>query len=264
MGILSNIRVLDLTRVIAGPYCTMLLGDLGAEVIKVEQPDKGDDCRHWPPFVKGVSTYFLAANRNKKSICLDLHHPEGGAIARALIAKSDVVVENFRPGVMGQFGLDYETLREGHPRLIYCSVTGFGQTGPYRDRAGYDPTVQALGGLMSITGMPGGPPVKPGIPVLDVSVGLYAFSGILGALLHRERTGEGQRLDRSLLSTQLSILLNAASGYLLAGVVQKAEGNAHPNIAPYQAFRASDGYIVIGAASDKLFQRLCCVLGHPE
>ncbi|HEV7129953.1 MAG TPA: CoA transferase [Ktedonobacterales bacterium] len=265
MGALSGIRVIDFTRVVAGPYCTMLLGDLGAEVIKIEQPGRGDDSRGWgPPFEAGESTYFLAVNRNKQSVCLDLQSAAGVAQARALIARGDIVIENFRAGFMDRLGLGYEDLRAAHPRLIYCAITGYGQTGPYRERAGYDVIVSAQGGLMGITGTPGGPPVKTGVATLDLSTGLYAFSAILAALYHRERSGQGQRLDVSLLSTQLATLLNAASGYLVAGELPGPEGSAHPSIVPYQAFRAADGYIVIGAGNDKLFAQLCVALGHPE
>lgn len=265
MGILSGIRVADFTRVVAGPYCSMLLGDLGAEVIKVEQPGQGDDSRGWgPPFVAGISTYYLAINRNKKSVCLNLRYPEGVEIARKLMMKSDVVLENFRPGFMDQLGLGFEELHKVHPGLIYCSISGFGQSGPYKNRAGYDVIVSALGGLMGITGTPGGEPVKTGVAVLDQSTGLNAYAGVLAALYHRERTGEGQRVDVSLLSTQLSMLINAASGYLIAGEIPVPQGTAHQSVVPYQAFRASDGYILIGAANDKLFRQLCQGLGHPE
>ncbi|HZO71796.1 MAG TPA: CoA transferase [Ktedonobacteraceae bacterium] len=265
MGILSGIRVADFTRVVAGPYCSMLLGDLGAEVIKVEQPGQGDDSRGWgPPFVAGISTYYLAINRNKKSVCLNLRYPEGVEIARQLIMKSDVVLENFRPGFMDQLGLGFEELHKVHPGLVYCSISGFGQSGPYKNRAGYDVIVSALGGLMGITGTPGGEPVKTGVAVLDQSTGLNAYAGVLAALYHRERTGEGQRVDVSLLSTQLSMLINAASGYLIAGEIPVPQGTAHQSVVPYQAFRASDGYILIGAANDKLFRQLCQGLGHPE
>jgi len=265
MGALSGIRVVDFTRVVAGPYCTMLLSDLGAEVIKVEQPEQGDDCRSWgPPFVEGESTYFLAMNRNKKSVCLDLRAEEGLELAQQLVMKSDIVIENFRPGIMERFGLGYEDWCQSHPRLIYCAISGYGHTGPYKDRAGYDVIVSAMGGLMSITGTPGEPPVKTGVPLLDVATGLYAFSGILAALYHRERTGQGQRIDVSLLSTQLATLLNAASSYLVAGEIPSPQGSAHGSIVPYQVFQASDGYIMIGCANDKLFQGLCLALAHPE
>jgi crotonobetainyl-CoA:carnitine CoA-transferase CaiB-like acyl-CoA transferase len=243
----------------------MLLGDLGADVIKIEQPGRGDDTRTWgPPFVAGESAYFLSINRNKRSVCLDLQSPEGLAQARALAAGSDVVVENFRPGVMDRLGLGYEALHVLQPRLIYCAISAFGQDGPSRDRPGYDVIVQALGGLMGITGTPQGEPVKTGVALTDLAAGLYACSGILAALYHRERTGEGQRIDVSLLSTQLATLVNVASAYLLAGEVPVPQGSGVATIVPYQAFKAADGYIIIGAANDRLFANLCQTLGHPE
>ncbi|MBA3946230.1 MAG: CoA transferase [Herpetosiphonaceae bacterium] len=265
MGALTDIRVADFTRVVSGPYCTMLLGDLAAEVIKVEEPDRGDDTRSWgPPFVGGESTYFLSVNRNKKSVCLDLRSDEGRAQARQIVLQSDIVVENFRPGVMDRLGLGYEALSGIHPRLIYCAISGYGQEGPYRDRAGYDVVVQALGGLMGITGTPDGPPVKTGVALIDLAAGLYAFSSILAALYHRERTGQGQRLDVSLLSAQLATLINVASAYLVAGALPVPLGSAHASIVPYQVFQAADGYIMVGAANDKLFSGLCAALGHAE
>lgn len=265
MGVLSGIRVVDFTRVVAGPYCTMLLGDLGAEVIKIEQPGKGDDTRSWgPPFVGGESAYFLSVNRNKKGVCLDLNNEDDLKVVHQLVAESDVVIENFRSGIMERFGLGYEDWRERHPRLIYCSISGYGRSGPYKDRAGYDVIVSAMGGLMGITGTPEGEPVKTGVALTDVITGLYAFSAIQTALYHRERSGLGQRLDVSLLSAELAALINAASNYLVAGEVPQPQGSAHGSIVPYQAFRAADGYIVIGAANDKLFQKLCLALKHPE
>ncbi|GHO96800.1 CoA transferase [Reticulibacter mediterranei] len=264
MGVLSGIRVIDFTRVVAGPYCTMMLGDLGAEVLKIESP-QGDDTRKWgPPFVEGESAYFLAINRNKKSVCLDLRTEEGLEAARKLIMTADIVIENFRSGVMEQLGLSYDDLRPHHPGLIYCSISGYGRTGPYKDRAGYDVIVSAMGGLMGITGTPGGPPVKTGVALTDVATGLHAFSSILAALYHRERMGEGQRIDISLLSVELASLINAASNYLIGGMIQEPQGSAHNSIVPYQAFKASDGYLLIGAANDRLFVRLCRALNHPE
>lgn len=265
MGALSGIRVLDFTRVVAGPYCTMLLGDLGAEIVKVEQPGQGDDTRSWgPPFIEGESAYFLGINRNKKSMCLDLHEKHDLEIAYQLMQQSDVVIENFRSGVMERFGLGYENWCQHYPGLIYCAISGFGRTGPYKDRAGYDVMVSALGGLMSITGTPDGAPVKTGVALTDVITGLNAFSAILAALYHRERTGQGQRIDVSLLSAELAALINAASNYLIAGEIPEPQGSAHSSIVPYQAFRASNGYLMIGAANDKLFRRFCQVVGHPE
>jgi len=259
---LGGIRVVDFSRVVAGPYCTMLLGDLGADVVKIERPGVGDDCRSWgPPFVGGESAYFLGLNRNKRSLTLNLGDETGRALARRLIARADVVVESFRPGTMQEFGLGYEDLHRQHPGLVYCSISGFGSTGPYRDRAGYDVMVSALGGLMSITGTPGGPPVKVGVALVDVCTGLYAFSGILAALLVRATGGGGQLVEANLLATDLAVLINAASGYLAAGHVLTPQGSGHLSIVPYQAFRAADGYVMIGAGNDKLFLALCRELG---
>ena len=264
-GPLHGIRILDLTRVVAGPYSTMVLGDLGADVIKVERPDTGDDCRSWgPPFRGGTSTYFLGLNRNKRSVAIDLTMPSGAEAVRRIAAQSDVVIESFRPGVMDRLGLGYEKLRADNDGLIYCAISAFGQSGPYRDRAGYDVMVSALGGLMSVTGTPGGQPVKVGVALLDVATGMNAALGVLAALHERMKTGKGQRVDTSLLATQLAILINAASGYLLAGEVLKPHGTAHSSIVPYQAFEASDGWVMIGAANDKLFRALAAALGHPH
>jgi crotonobetainyl-CoA:carnitine CoA-transferase CaiB-like acyl-CoA transferase len=265
VGALDGIRVADFTRAVTGPYCTMLLGDLGADVVKVEEPGAGDEVRAWgPPFVGGESTYFLSINRNKRSVCLDLKDPAGLAHARDLILASDILVENFRPGVLDRLGLGYAAWRDRHPRLIYCAISGFGQDGPYRDRAGYDVFVQAMGGLMGVTGAPGGEPVKTGVPLVDMTAGLYAVAAILAALYHRERTGEGQRIDVSLLGAELSTLINLASVYLVAGQVPSPQGSAHASIVPYQVFPAADGYIMVGAPNDRLFARVCDALGHPE
>lgn len=262
---LQGLRVIDFSRVVAGPYSTMLLGDLGAEVIKVERLGKGDDSRAWGPPSRGeVSTYFLGLNRNKKSIAIDLSTERGAALARELVAGADVVVESFRPGVMQRLGLDYDTLRETNPGLIYCAISAFGQDGPYKDRPGYDLMISALGGLMSITGTPGGEPVKTGVALIDVATGLYAALGVLGALNHRNATGQGQRVDISLLSTELAILINAASQYLIGGSVAEPQGSAHANVAPYQAFPTSDGHVLLGSPNDKLFGVLAEALGHPE
>ncbi|MET9357248.1 CoA transferase [Streptomyces sp. NPDC006617] len=262
---LQGLRVIDFSRVVAGPYSTMLLGDMGAEVIKVERPGKGDDSRSWGPPSRGeVSTYFLGLNRNKKSIAIDLSTARGIALARELIAGADVVVESFRPGVMERLGLGYETLREDHPNLIYCAISAFGQDGPYKDRPGYDLMVSALGGLMSITGTPGGEPVKTGVALIDVATGLYAALGVLAALNHRNATGQGQRVDISLLSTELAILINAASQYLIGGSVAEPQGSAHANVVPYQAFPTCDGHVLMGSPNDKLFGVLAETLGHPE
>ena len=265
MGPLSGIRVLDFTRVVSGPYCTQLLSDLGAEVIKIERPGSGDDSRAFgPPFVKGESVYFLSLNRGKKSVVIDLASEAGREAARQLAGEVDVVIENFRTGYMASVGLDYETLAADNERLVYCSMTGFGETGPYKDRAGYDVMVSALGGMMGITGMPGSPPVKTGVALLDVATGVHAATAICATLYERERSGHGQRIELSLLGVQLATLINAASVYLVSGEVMGPQGNAHVAIVPYQAFRAADGYVVVGAANDSMFTRLCDVLGLPE
>jgi crotonobetainyl-CoA:carnitine CoA-transferase CaiB-like acyl-CoA transferase len=262
---LSGIRVLDFTRVVSGPYCTQLLSDLGADVVKIERPGSGDDSRAFgPPFIKGESVYFLSLNRGKKSVVIDLSTETGRQDARRLAREFDVVIENFRTGFMASVGLDYETLAADNERLVYCSMTGFGETGPYKDRAGYDVMVSALGGMMGITGLPGGPPVKTGVALLDVATGLHAATAICAALYERARSGKGQRIELSLLGVQLATLINAASVYLVGGQVMGPQGNAHDAIVPYRAFRASDGYIVIGAANDSMFTRLCDVLGVPE
>jgi crotonobetainyl-CoA:carnitine CoA-transferase CaiB-like acyl-CoA transferase len=264
-GPLAGIRVVDFTRVVAGPYCTMLLGDGGADVVKVERPGAGDDTRTWgPPFVDGESTYFLGVNRNKRSITLDLGHVEGRGLAGSLIDGADVVVESFRPGTMDRWGLGWEAVRARNPSVVYCSISAFGPSGPYRDHAGYDVMVSALGGLMGITGVPGGPPVKIGVAVVDVATGLYAHGAIVSALLHRERTGMGQLVETSLLAADLAILINAASGYLAAGHVLTPMGTAHTSIVPYQAFACSDGHVLIGAGNDKLFGALARTLGLPD
>ena len=265
MSPLSGIRVLDFTRVVSGPYCTQLLSDLGAEVIKIERPGSGDDSRAFgPPFVKGESVYFLSLNRGKKSVVIDLASEAGREAARQLAGEVDVVIENFRTGYMASVGLDYESLVADNERLVYCSMTGFGETGPYKDRAGYDVMVSALGGMMGITGMPGSPPVKTGVALLDVATGVHAATAICAALYERERSGHGQRIELSLLGVQLATLVNAASVYLVSGEVMGPQGNAHVAIVPYQAFRAADGYVVVGAANDSMFTRLCDVLGLPE
>lgn len=261
-GVLDRVRVVDFSRVVAGPYCTMLLGDLGADVIKVERPGTGDDCRSFgPPFVGEESAYFLGLNRNKRSITLNLGHHHGAQLARRLAAGADVLVESFRPGVMAGFGLSYEDLRDENPGLVYCSITGFGATGPYRDWAGYDVMVSALGGLMGVTGTPGGPPVAVGVAIVDVCTGLYSFGSILAALLSRAASGAGQHVQASLLATDLAVLINAASGYLMAGDVLTPQGSAHASVAPFEAFRTSDGFVMIGAGNNKLFAVLCRELG---
>jgi crotonobetainyl-CoA:carnitine CoA-transferase CaiB-like acyl-CoA transferase len=268
IGALSHIRVLDLSRVLAGPWATQTLADLGAEVIKVERPGAGDDTRGWgPPWVheeSGQSAYFVSTNRGKKSITLDLARPEGQEIVRRLAAKSDVVVENYKVGALERYGLDYRRLAALHPGLVYCSITGFGQTGPYRDRAGYDFLIQAMGGLMSITGEPDGEPMKVGVAITDILTGMYAATGILAALARRERSGRGQHVDLALLDVQVAMLANQAQNYLLTRQPPRRLGNAHPSIVPYRAFATSDGHIVVAVGNDGQFARLCEAAGLPQ
>ena len=263
--LLEGIRVLDLSRIIAGPFCSQILGDMGAEVIKVEQPGVGDDSRSWgPPFKNGESVYFFCINRNKKSITVDMKDPRGKAIIRELAKRSDVLLENFKPGTLAKLGLDWEDLRQENPRLIFCSISGFGPTGPSAERGGYDVIVQAVGGLMGITGDPNGPPVKVGVAMTDICTALYAHGAILAALYARDRTGDGQRIDVSLLETQIAALINIASSYLNAGEMPGKWGTAHVNIVPYQAFQMEDGYMIIGAANDRLWVKLCEAIGLSE
>lgn len=262
-GALSGIVVADFGRVLAGPYMTMLLADLGAEVIKIERPDTGDDTRAWgPPFSEGQATYFLGVNRNKRSVTLDLTDPADLATARAIVDRADVLVENFRPGTMDRLGLGYERVRASNPGLVYCSVTGFGTAEGAR-LPGYDLLVQAMGGLMSVTGEPGGSGTKAGVALVDVITGLHAGLGVLAALRHRERTGEGQRVEVSLLTSLLSALTNQAAAHLAAGVVPRAMGNRHPSIAPYEVFEASDRPLVLAVGNDRQFRVLCGRLGRP-
>ncbi len=261
---LHGVRVLDLSRVLAGPYCTMVLGDLGADVIKVEPPD-GDETRAWgPPFAAGESAYYLCVNRNKRGMVVNLKTDEGRTLLWDLAMKSDVLVENFRPGTLARYGLDYEALRADCPRLIYCSISGFGQTGPLRDRPGYDFMIQAMGGLMSITGDPDGEPMKVGVAAADLFAGQYAVIAILAALGARERTGEGQYIDIALFDSQLGWLANVASNYLISGNLPQRFGNGHPNIVPYQSFAAADGWFALAVGNDKQFVRLCKLIGQPE
>ncbi len=264
---LDGIRVLDLSRVLAGPYCTMVLGDLGADVIKVESPE-GDETRGWgPPFAgeaRGESAYYLCVNRNKRSIVVNFKTEAGRAILHELVKQSDVLVENFRPGTLARFSLDFESVSVINPRLIYCSITGFGQTGPLRQKPGYDFMIQAMGGLMSITGEPDGEPMKVGVAVADLFAGQNAVIAILAALQARTQTGRGQHLDISLFDSQLGMLANVASNYLISGNLPKRVGNAHANIVPYQSFQASNAWFVIAVGNDRQFQRLCGVIGHPE
>ncbi len=264
-GALENLRILDFSRVLAGPFATMLMGDLGAEVIKVERPGTGDDTRAWgPPFdTDGEATYFLSVNRNKRSVVLDLSVERDRQTARSLARDADALVENFRPGVMESLGLGYEDLRRENPRLVFCSITGFGH-GAGAVLPGYDLVVQAVGGLMSITGSPDGEPQKVGVALVDVLAGLFATVGILSALRHRERTGRGQRVDVTLLGSLLSALVNQGSAYTVAGVVPGRMGNAHPSIAPYELFETGEGQLVIAVGTDRQFTDLCEVVGAPE
>ncbi|MCX9193865.1 carnitine dehydratase [Carbonactinospora thermoautotrophica] len=263
-GALSGVLVADFGRVLAAPYATMLLADLGAEVVKVERRGSGDETRAWgPPFAGDETTYFLGVNRNKRSIALDLRDPDDLEVARALAARADVLVENFRPGTMDRLGLGYADLVKVNPRLIYCSITGFGSAGGAA-LPGYDLLVQAVGGLMSVTGEPGGEPIKTGVAVVDVLTGLHACVGILAALRHRDRTGEGQRVEVSLLSSLLSALVNQSSAYVAAGVVPTAMGNRHPSIAPYEVYATADRPMVLAVGNDKQFRALCSVIGVPE
>ncbi len=259
-GPLRGLKVLDLTRVLAGPTCTQMLGDLGAEVIKIERPEAGDDTRGFaPPFVPNTkeSAYFVGVNRNKKSVTLDLASAEGQAIIHRLLEHCDILVENFKVGALAKYGLAWEQLRERHPRLIYCSITGFGQTGPYAPRPGYDALIQAMGGVMSLTGEPGGSPQKVGIPVADLFAGLYGCIGILAALNHRNATGQGQQIDIGMLDTHVAWLANQGMNYLATGENPPRLGNQHPNIAPYQEFPTKDGYIILAVGNDPTFERFC-------
>ncbi len=269
MGALSGVRVLDFTRVLAGPLCTMLLGDMGADVLKVEDPLRGDETRQWgPPWLERdgqrFSAYYLSVNRNKRSLTLDLKNPHDQQIARELVKHSAVVVENFKPGGMASFGLGYEELKAINPRLVYASITGFGQTGLYSDRPGYDFVVQAMSGLMSITGEIDGAPHKVGVAISDVFAGLFAHSAILAALFHAERTGEGQHLDIALLDSQIAALVNIASNALVSGQTPGRYGNAHPSIVPYQTFRAADGDFALAVGNDGQFRQLCALIGRGE
>ncbi len=268
---LEGVRVLDLSRVLAGPWATQLLADLGAEVIKVEKPGAGDDTRHWgPPWhehgEERVAAYFLAANRGKRSVAIDFATEEGAALVRRMAADADVLVENFKVGGLEKFGLDAASLRAEHPRLIYASITGFGQDGPYAARAGYDYIIQGMGGLMSLTGLPdgepGGGPMKVGVAVADLFTGMYTASAILAALYRRDQTGEGATIDMALLDTQLAMLANQASNTLISGVASKRMGAGHPNIVPYQPFNAKDQPIIIAVGNDRQFARLAAIVGH--
>lgn len=273
---LTGLRVFDLTRILAGPTCTQILGDLGADVIKIERAGAGDDTRKFgPPWLKdekgndtGESAYYLSANRNKRSVTLDLSKPEGQELARRLIAQCDILVENFKVGDLKKYGLAYEQLKATFPKLIYCSITGFGQTGPYAPRAGYDYLAQGMGGFMSLNGQPegtpGAEPLKAGIAVADITTGLYGVISILAALRHRDATGRGQQIDLALLDTQISWLANEGSNYLVTGKAPRRLGNAHPNIVPYQVFPAADHYLILAVANDSQFRKFCDVAGCSE
>ncbi|MDB6050630.1 MAG: CoA-transferase [Pseudomonas sp.] len=276
MGALSHLRVLDLSRVLAGPWAGQILADLGAEVIKVERPGNGDDTRAWgPPFLRDAegentseAAYYLSANRNKESVTIDFTRPEGQKLVRDLAARSDIIIENFKVGGLAAYGLDYESLKSINPRLIYCSITGFGQTGPYAKRAGYDFMIQGLGGLMSLTGRPegddGAGPVKVGVALTDILTGLYSTVAILAALAHRDQGGEGQHIDMALLDVQVACLANQAMNYLTTGVAPRRLGNAHPNIVPYQDFPTADGDFILTVGNDSQFRKFAEVAGQPQ
>lgn len=271
-GPLDGVRVLDLSRILAGPTCTQLLGDYGADILKIERPGAGDDTRQWgPPFVTDAdgqptseSAYYLAANRNKRSVAVDMATDEGAAIIRELAQHCDVVVENFKVGGLAKYGLDYEALSAINPRLVYCSITGFGQTGPNAHLPGYDIMAQGYGGIMSLTGDPDGEPVKVGVGIADVMCGMYACTAILAALHHQRATGEGQHIDIGLVDAQIAWLVNEGTNYLTSGQNPERRGNQHPNIAPYQAFEAADGHLIVAVGNDGQYQRFCALLGHSE
>jgi formyl-CoA transferase/CoA:oxalate CoA-transferase len=261
---LEGLRVLDFSRVLAGPYCSMMMGDMGAEVIKVEEPGKGDDTRSWgPPFQSGESTYFLSVNRNKKSVTLNLKAPGGRAVAQRLAAVSDVLLENFRPGTMDRLGLGYAQLRPANRKLVYCSISGFGQTGPERERPGYDAMIQGEGGLMSITGFPDGPPTKVGVSIADLVAGMLAFHGILLALRVAEKTGQGQWVDISLLDGQVGLLTFQAQAYFATGKTPRRWGNAHSMITPYETYATADGYVIIAVGTDDMWRRFARLMDLP-
>ncbi len=266
---LSGIRVLDLSRVLAGPWCTQMLGDLGAEIIKIEQPGKGDDTRSWGPPWHGegedrLSAYYLSANRNKASVTIDISQPAGQDMIRALAAKSDVLVENFKLGGLAKYGLDYASLKAENPKLIYCSITGFGQNGPRAAQPGYDFMIQGLSGMMSVTGDPSTEPQKTGVAYADVMTGLHAVIAIVAAIHQRTSTGEGQHIDVALFDVAVSTLANQALNYLVSGVAPVKLGNAHPNVVPYQAFATADGHLILAVGNDSQFARLGTLFGHPE
>ena len=265
MDPLEGSRVIDLTRILAGPYCTQALADAGADVVKVEEPGKGDDTRGWgPPFVQGESVYFLSVNRGKRGITLDLKHPRGREILWRLLETADVLIENFRPGTLDRLGFSYDEVHRRHPRIVYASVSGYGPDGPWGGRPGYDAVVQGEGGLMSMTGAPDGPPFRVGASIADVTAGMTALQGILLALLRRARTGEGGRVDVSLLESLLAVFAYHTSAYLLTGAVPGRLGNRHPNLAPYETFEAADGPVILGVGSEGLWREFCGTLGEPE
>ena len=269
---LSHLKVLDLSRVLAGPWCTQMLADLGADVVKVERPLLGDDTRHWgPPFLKNTqgedtehASYFTAANRNKRSITIDIAKPQGQALIRRMALQSDILVENFKVGGLAHYGLDFESLKAVNPRLIYCSITGFGHSGPYAERAGYDLMIQAMSGMMSITGKPDGEPMRVGVALTDLFTGVYATSAILAALEVRNRTGVGQHIDMALLDVGMAILANQAAGFLNTGQSPKRQGNSHPSLVPYRDFETQDSAMLLAIGNDGQFARFCTVAGHPD
>lgn len=261
---LEGIRVIDLTRVLAGPFATMILGDLGAEIIKIEIPDGGDDSRSYGPFVNNESAYYMSINRNKKSITLNLKKKEGIEILKELVKKADIVVENFKPGTMEKLGIGYEVLKEINPRIIYAACSGFGHTGPYSQRPAYDVIVQGMGGIMSITGQPGGPPTRVGASIGDITAGLFTVIGILAALNVREKTGIGQKIDVAMLDCQVAILENAIARYFVTGKSPEPIGNRHPSITPFSSFKTKDGYVIIAVGNDNLWAKFCNVVERPE
>ena len=263
-GPLSGIRVLDLTRVLAGPYATMVLADLGAEVVKIEMPGRGDDSRGVGPFYKGESAYFMSVNRGKKSVTVNAKTPEGADIIRKLAAVSDVMIENFRPGTVARYGLDYENIRPINPRIVYASISGFGQTGPYTGRPAYDAIVQGMSGIATITGIPGHPPVRVGSSMADLSSALFGVVGILSALCARERTGRGQHIDLAMLDSMVALLENAIVRYVVDGAVPSAVGSRHPSFTPFQFFRAKDRYISVAIGNESLWERFCHAIGRPD
>jgi len=261
---LRGIRVLDLTRVLAGPFCSMMLGDMGAEVIKVEEPGKGDDTRTWPPFSGGESTYFMSVNRNKKSLTLNLKAPEGRRILRRLCRRADVLLENFRPGTMARLGLGYASLKRANPRLVYCAISGFGESGPEAGRPGYDLIVQGESGLMDLTGFPDGPPAKVGTSIADLVAGIEACHGVVLALYAREKTGKGQKVEVGMLDVTASLLTYQAGIYFGTGQRPTRRGNQHPSIVPYEVFKTADAYLTVGVANNSLWERFCQALDRPE